>query len=135
MTGLQMNIARSWFGAAPRDRMTAAVGCLLAVTAVCWAYDGKLGNRLQLAGRIVILDVVVGERSPTRLGIREETPGKLAVTGGPTLELTPKIDGEVVELSVVEVVAGEGIGEETRRALSVLRLSKATATTLEVGST
>jgi hypothetical protein len=130
-----MNHLIGRFGVLQRARVAAVIGLLLFLAALATAYDAVPTSWVPSGGRIVILDVVTGERAPVRLSIREEARATVAVTDGPTLELASKINGEVLELAVIEVVAGEGTAGETRRALSVLRLSKGTATTLDVGST
>lgn len=130
-----MNHLVGRFGVSHRGPVAAVIGLLFFLTALATTYDAAPTTRVPSGGRMVILDVVCGERAPVRLGIRDEARATVAVTNGPTLELAPKVDGEVLELAVIEVVAGRGTGGDTRRVLAELRLSKGTATTLDVGST
>jgi hypothetical protein len=85
--------------------------------------------------KIIVLDIAVDGRSPFHLAVPDGSAAKMAVAGGPRLELIPRTSSDALDLEVVDVAIKPVTGEETRSTVDRLRLDRGVAATFQVGAT
>jgi hypothetical protein len=130
--------ARALFGAVSRHRQlagwAAVVGCGLAAVVLAPRVHSRPTQTVAAQTKIIVLDLAVDGRSPFHVAVPEGSAARMAVAGGPRLELIPRTSGDALDLEVVDVAMNPGSGEETRSTVDRLRLDRRVPATIQVGT-
>jgi len=111
-----------------------ALGCALLVAPPGSSIAASAQQPAVGETKVVVLDLAVADQAPIRVAIRDGSSGSLTLEGGRKLELLPTLDGDTLNLDVVEVSVAGDTGQTKRDTLARFRLARGTVARLDVGT-